>query len=77
MALLKKAVMGTAYAKLGIFGEAGSGKTRTAYEQAKWLATLTNKKAIAFFDTEKGSDFMVPLAERDGIEFYVHTLILK
>jgi hypothetical protein len=72
MALLKKAVMGTAYAKLGIFGEAGSGKTRTAYEQAKWLATLTNKKAIAFFDTEKGSDFMVPLAERDGIEFYVH-----
>jgi hypothetical protein len=72
MGLLKKAVMGTAYAKIGIFGEAGSGKTRTAYEQAKWLSTLTKKKAIAFFDTEKGSDFMQPLAEKDGIDFYVH-----
>lgn len=64
--------MGTAYAKIGVFGEAGSGKTRTGFEQARWLATLTKKKSIAFFDTEKGSDFMVPLAEKDGIDFYVH-----
>lgn len=72
MSMLKKAVMGTAYAKIGIFGEAGSGKTRTAMEQAIWLATITKKKSIAFFDTEKGSDFMLPIAEKNGIDLYVH-----
>lgn len=64
--------MGTAYAKIGVFGFAGSGKTRTAFEIATGLAKNTNSKSIAFFDTEKGSDFMIPLAEQRGIELFTH-----
>lgn len=72
MSLLKKAVMGTAYAKIGIFGFAGSGKTRTSFEVALGLAKISKQKSIAFFDTEKGSDFMIPLAKKANIELFVH-----
>jgi len=64
--------MGTAYAKIGIFGFAGSGKTRTSFEIALGLAAKSKKKAIAFFDTEKGSDFMIPLANKAGVELFTH-----
>lgn len=67
MGLLKKAVNQTAVAKIGIYGEAGSGKTRTATEIAIGLARQA-KAPIAFFDTEGGSDFMVRLCEQAGVE---------
>ena len=73
MALLKKAKNQIAAAKLGIYGEAGSGKTRTAMEVAIGLAKLAGKKPapIAFFDTEGGSDFMIPICKAAGVELLV------
>lgn len=68
--LLKRAVNETAAAKIGLYGEAGSGKTRTATEIALGLAKAADKP-IAFFDTEGGSDFMVPICERAGVELLV------
>lgn len=70
MGLLKPAVNQTAAAKIGIYGEAGSGKTRTATEIALGLAQLA-KAPIAFFDTEGGSDFMIPVCDRAGIQLLV------
>lgn len=70
MGLLRKAVNQTARAKVGIYGEAGSGKTRTATEIAMGLAKMDGKP-IAFFDTEGGSDFMVALCKKAGVELLV------
>lgn len=70
MGLLKKAVNQTAAAKIGIYGEAGSGKTRTATEVALGLAKQAGVP-VAFFDTEGGSDFMVRLCEDAGVELLV------
>lgn len=72
MSLLKEATMGTAYAKIGVFGFAGSGKTRTSFEIALGLAEKSKQKSIAFFDTEKGSDFMIPLAKKAGVKLFTH-----
>lgn len=71
MTLLKKAVNQAAAAKVGIYGEAGSGKTRTAIEIAIGLSKVSKSAPIAFFDTEGGSDFMVDLCERNGVELLV------
>lgn len=73
MGLLKKATHELAAAKIGIYGEAGSGKTRTAMEIAVGLAELSHPRhaPIAFFDTEGGSDFMIPICEAAGIELLV------
>lgn len=57
------------FAKIGIYGAAGTGKTRVAYEIASGL--IKDKKLtkpVAFFDTEKGSDWVLPLFEKDGIK---------
>lgn len=70
MGLLKKATNETAVAKIGIYGEAGSGKTRTATEIAIGLAKDAGQP-IAFFDTEGGSDFMVEICDRHDIELLV------
>lgn len=59
MGLLKKAKNEQAYAKIGILGFPGAGKTHTAMLIAKGIAKKTNKKQIAFFDTETGSDWWV------------------
>lgn len=73
MSLLKPASNQTAYLKAGILGFQGSGKTYTAARIAAGLARLSKSKApkVAFFDTEKGSDFMVPFFKKEGIEFDV------
>ena len=73
MTLLKKAENQIAAAKLGMYGEAGSGKTRTATEVAIGLAKLAGDKSrpIAFFDTEGGSDFMIPVCRAAGVELLV------
>jgi hypothetical protein len=60
------------FAKIGIYGSAGTGKTRVAYEFASGLIKdkgLT--KPVAFFDTEKGSDWILPMFRKDGIECFV------
>lgn len=72
MGLLKVAKNETAYMKAGILGFAGSGKTFTAKEIAIGLAKLNNGKQIAFFDTEKGSDFVKKDIEKAGLELLVH-----
>lgn len=69
MALLKKATKNISYAKVGIYGEAGSGKTVTASKLAIGLhKTYGLKKPIAFFDTEPAANFVLPLFENAGIE---------
>lgn len=73
MKMLKKATNRHAYAKVGIYGEAGSGKTRTAAEIAIGLyqsAGLT--KPVAMFDTEPAASYIMPLFEKAGIEFAVY-----
>lgn len=70
--LLQPAANQLAAAKIGIYGEAGSGKTRTATEIAIGLAKLADPpKPIAFFDTEGGSDFMIPFCADAGVDLLV------
>ncbi len=72
MSLFKKASNTMAFAKVGILGFAGSGKTRTASEIAVGLhKALNSKKPIGFLDTETGADFVLPIFEQHGIELMV------
>jgi hypothetical protein len=64
------------YAKVGIYGFQGSGKTYSASEMARglWqrlieLKTPDAGKPVAFIDSEKGSDFMAKRFTRWGIPF--------
>lgn len=70
MTLLKKATNQTAFAKVGILGFPGSGKTFTAAEFAIGLAQGTNKP-VAFYDTETGSDYLIDRFEAAGVELLV------
>jgi DNA helicase HerA-like ATPase len=70
MKLLKKPTNRQAYAKVGIYGDAGSGKTTTAAKIGIGLAHLRGKR-IAFFDTEGGSDYLIKTFENNGIELFV------
>lgn len=73
MSMLKKAVNKQAFAKVGIYGAAGSGKTRTAAEIAIGLVQYTgSKKPVAMFDTEPAASYIIPLFEKAGIEFLVY-----
>jgi hypothetical protein len=68
MSLLKIATNQTAYLKAGILGFAGSGKTYTASSIAIGLAKqIGDKKPVAFFDTETGSDFWVNRFKDAGV----------
>lgn len=72
MTLLRKATNQTAYLKAGIMGFAGSGKTFTAADIAIGLSkTVGDGKPVAFFDTETGSDFLIPKFKEQGIELLV------
>lgn len=72
MSLLKPAKNRMAYAKVGLYGTAGSGKTRTATEIALGLhKAIGSKKPIAAFDTEPAFSFVLPLFEAAGIELLV------
>jgi hypothetical protein len=69
MTLLKKAVVEQAAAKVGIFGPQGSGKTTTAMLFLIGLSkTYHGGKPLAFFDTENGSDYLIPICEIEGVE---------
>lgn len=69
--LLKPASNGTAFLKLGVYGFQGSGKTFTSVEFALGMCKLTKKNKVAFFDTEKGSDFHIQRFKDAGVELHV------
>ncbi len=72
MSIFKEAENTIAFAKVGILGFAGSGKTRTATEIAIGLhKALKSTKPIGFMDTETGSDFVLPLFQKHGIKLMV------
>lgn len=72
MSLLKPATNKMAFAKVGIYGSAGSGKTRTATEIAIGLhKAIGSKKPIVAFDTEPAFSFMLPIFQKAGIELLV------
>lgn len=73
--LFKPAEVTTAYLKMALMGFQGSGKTFTAIETAAGLVNLLRElnlpegdKPIAFADTEKGSDWILPRVKAQGIE---------
>lgn len=72
MGLLKPATNQTAYAKVGIMGFAGAGKSFTAMKVSSGLAKARGLKSVAYFDTEKGSDFLIPKYKEEGIDLLVH-----
>ncbi len=68
----KEAENTMAFAKVGILGFAGSGKTRTATEIAVGLhKVLASKKPVGFLDTETGADFVLPIFKAHGIKLLV------
>lgn len=73
MSMLKKAENKMAYAKVGLYGTAGSGKTRTAAEIAIGLHKYAGcAKPVGMFDTEPAASYIIPLFENAGIEFLVY-----
>lgn len=73
MSMLKKAENKMAYAKVGLYGDAGSGKTVTAALLAIGIHKYAKlEKPVAMFDTEPGASFIIPLFEKAGIPFMVY-----
>lgn len=69
MSLFKSATLQQSYAKIGAYGEAGSGKTFTLSLIAIGLHKLIgSKKPITFVDTECGAEYVLPLFKEAGIE---------
>lgn len=72
MGLLKPATNVMAYAKVGVYGSAGAGKTFTASKIAIGLhKAIGSKKPIAAFDTEPAFSFVLPMFQAAGIELLV------
>lgn len=72
LSLLRAAVNQTAFLKAGLMGFAGSGKTYTAAKMAIGLSRqIGDRKPVAMFDTETGSDFLIPAFKEAGIELLV------
>lgn len=72
MSILKPASNRMAYAKVGLYGSAGSGKTRTATEIAIGLhKAIGSKKPVVAFDTEPAFSFVLPLFQKAGIELLI------
>lgn len=70
--LLREAVIEQAFAKVGIFGPQGCGKTTTAILLAIGLSkTYHGNAPIAFFDTDTGSDFVKPICDIEGVPLLV------
>lgn len=69
MGLLQPAKNEAAYLKMGIYGTAGSGKTWTSALVAIGLSQrVKDGRPVAFFDTEAGSDYVLPLFNEAGVE---------
>lgn len=72
MSIFHKASNTMAFAKVGLLGFAGAGKTRTGTEIAIGLhKAIGSKKPVLFIDTETGSDFVLPIFQKHGIELMV------
>lgn len=72
MGLLRKAENEMAFAKIGIMGFAGSGKTYTSALIAIGLHKhIGSGKPVAMLDTETGSDFAVNLFKKAGVDLLV------
>lgn len=73
MSMLKPATNKVAYAKIGIYGDAGSGKTFTAAQFAIGLHQYGKlDKPVAMFDTEPAASYIIPLFQEAGIDFLVY-----
>jgi len=69
MGILQKAKNEQAFLKMGIFGNAGAGKTTSCHYMAMGLAhKLEAKKPVAVLETEAGSDFLLPKYQAEKIE---------
>jgi len=69
MGLLTQAKMEQAAAKIAGYGPQGSGKTATMVQLAIGLSLTFHQGApVAFFDTEKGSDFAKILFDIEGVK---------
>jgi hypothetical protein len=79
MSLFKKADNDVAYLKMGLYGDAGSGKTWTAALVAKGLVLYIEKlgfpkPGVFMIDTERGSSWVRDIFDKDKIDFEVaHT----
>lgn len=71
MKKLMKASNQVAFLKAGLLGFPGGGKTFSACQIAIGLALKSEKKAVAFFDSEGGSDHLIEHFNREQIELYV------
>lgn len=73
MKMLKPAENKAVYAKVGLYGDAGSGKTFTAAQLAIGLYQYAKlKKPVGMFDTEPAASYIKPLFDKAGIEFLVY-----
>lgn len=73
MALLREATNEQAAAKVGEFGEPGSGKTTTAALLAIGISkTYCNNAPVAMMDTERASDFVIPIFRAEGVALLTH-----
>jgi hypothetical protein len=71
-ALFQRAKVTLSRLKVGLFGEQGSGKTTTALLLAIGLSkTYHNGAPIFMHDTEAGSDFLIAIAEMEGVDLLV------
>jgi hypothetical protein len=78
MSIFETARPTSAYLKMGIMGKQGSGKSYTAAEVAIGLVNHLKElevdyaaKPVAFFDTETGSDWLIPKFKAAGIPLVV------
>ena len=78
MPLFQPAASTSAYLKMGVMGKQGAGKSYTAGDVAiglvkhlKQLGVDYADKPVAFFDTETGSDWLIPQFNKAGIPLVV------
>jgi hypothetical protein len=73
MAMLQPAQNKMAYAKVGLYGGAGSGKTYTAALIAIGLHKFAGStKPVGMFDTEPAASYIIPLFTEAGVPFLVY-----
>lgn len=73
MGMLKPATNRMAFAKVGLYGTAGAGKTHTAALIAIGLHQFAKcEKPIGMFDTEPAASYIIPLFQKAGIPFLVY-----
>ena len=72
MELFQDAKIESAFLKMGIYGEAGSGKSFTSSLVAIGLHKLVKaKKDVFFMDSETGSDYLIPMFEKAKVKLKV------